>query len=274
MKNEVRSLGAVESKKDNRDFKISYAAKTNDLPEEFSLEHPEILNQGKINSCVAHSAAAISSFYKKDSNGENIKFATGFVYGYRPDKYYVGTGMMLRDALKTLKNCGNVEYKDFPGNVEMDGAQENVNKNLDRLLPLAAENKIVSYARVSDENNIKQMIFNGYPVMISILVYEEFDNEVDGYVETPKILSTSRGLHAVTIFGWTKTHWIVQNSWGEGFGDHGMCYLPFDYPIWEAWCVTDDQEVIQKPAAWWIYTVYDGLLRFFMKLYNFFSRKK
>lgn len=32
--------------------------------------------------------------------------------------------------------------------------------------------------------------------------------------------------HAVLLVGWTKTHWIIKNSWGEDWGKAGYLYLP------------------------------------------------
>ena len=36
------------------------------------------------------------------------------------------------------------------------------------------------------------------------------------------------GGHAFVIVGWEKGHWVVQNSWGNDYGDRGFCYLSFE----------------------------------------------
>jgi len=54
----------------------------------------------------------------------------------------------------------------------------------------------------------------------------------------------------MTIVGWTKdNYWIVLNSWGENYGKRGFCYIPFSYPMNEAWCIVDEiTEVMIKLA--------------------------
>lgn len=32
--------------------------------------------------------------------------------------------------------------------------------------------------------------------------------------------------HGVLLVGYNKTHWIIKNSWGTGWGDNGFCYIP------------------------------------------------
>lgn len=34
--------------------------------------------------------------------------------------------------------------------------------------------------------------------------------------------------HVVLLVGYTKTHWIIKNSWGTIWGDEGYGYIPFD----------------------------------------------
>ena len=44
------------------------------------------------------------------------------------------------------------------------------------------------------------------------------DGELDRYRE-----DTSRGGHAVCLVGYTRTHFIVRNSWGQRWGGRRLC---------------------------------------------------
>ena len=44
----------------------------------------------------------------------------------------------------------------------------------------------------------------------------------------------------MVIYGWNETGWLVQNSWGTGWGNKGRFVLPYNIPMKETWGVTDD----------------------------------
>jgi hypothetical protein len=77
----------------------------------------------------------------------------------------------------------------------------------------------------------------GWPFVIAILVEEPFERiGSDGRVPGPNPNSAILGGHAVLVVGDFVDNsfpgggcWIVQNSWGTGYGDGGYCYIPFAY---------------------------------------------
>ena len=40
---------------------------------------------------------------------------------------------------------------------------------------------------------------------------------------------SARGGHAVSIVGYTPTHFIIRNSWGTGWGHKGFAYASYEY---------------------------------------------
>ena len=76
------------------------------------------------------------------------------------------------------------------------------------------------------------------------------DVDKNNIVIIPKNLNENYvGNHAMILVGWTKDGFIMQNSWGEEYGNHGRAILPYDYPIDEAWGITiqKEKENVIKP---------------------------
>jgi C1A family cysteine protease len=53
----------------------------------------------------------------------------------------------------------------------------------------------------------------------------------------------------MVMLGWktigSKEYWICQNSWGEKWGDNGLCYVPYDYKNIDTFYIINKQ--VEKP---------------------------
>jgi hypothetical protein len=83
------------------------------------------------------------------------------------------------------------------------------------------------------ENDIKSAIQEGYPVAISLKIFDSF-NAKSGFIKRPsekQIESADFGYHAMVVVGYSDDtkFFLVRNSWGENFGDKGYCYIPYSY---------------------------------------------
>ncbi len=84
-------------------------------------------------------------------------------------------------------------------------------------------------------NSIKQCLANNLPVVIGVLVYSSFESHAvatTGYVPMPNIHSeVLLGGHALVAVGYDDSRGlvIVQNSWGNTWGDKGYGYLPYAF---------------------------------------------
>lgn len=226
------NYGCKKERKDRRDYKL--ATMTSNLyADQYKIKIPRVKNQGSINSCVAF---ALSTFLEECYKDENLKFSTGFIYGYRPDDYNQGQGMYPREAIKTLKNVGDVLEKDFNYNKEMIEIKNLVNDNLDKLIALADEFKIESYARIYNENEIKNCLIQDTLVPISIPVRGSLELDENNIIQiTDKEIT---GYHMLIIYGWNESGYLIQNSWGEDWGDSGCAILPYEYEIDSAWAIS------------------------------------
>lgn len=274
MKVEDRIFSKLKSPYDIRDYKLAYVSSPEEFPDTFELATVTIKDQGSIGSCVAHACSSIVEFHNNRQQKNPTVFSTEFIYGYRPEGYYIGEGMYPREALKTLKNLGDCPLNDLPGNNKCNIAMENVNKNIDDLKKLAAPHKISSFAKLSTNDEIKQsLISNGY-VLVSMPWHKDY--RLNKGIYTYKS-SEIRGYHAVIIYGWNKDGWLVQNSWGKYWGDKGKFIIPFDFKFTEMWAVSDDitfEDNLIKPEEENIFIkVFSGLLNIIVNIFKKIFKK-
>jgi len=259
-----RIMGCLNSPVDLRDYKTA-PSKTVNLPSDFRLvREAQVLDQGFVGSCVAHSLASMleTEFFDR--------FSTGFVYGYRPSGYSQEVGMYPREALKTLNKIGNVKFDRFEENVEMKRAKVLVDERFEDLRDVAAERKITGYARLYTENDIKSFLYNTRtPIPISISTENMKLVEGSSVLDLPKVYPKSN--HMILIVGWNELGFIVQNSWGKSWGDRGFAILPYEYKINEAWGVTLEgtpkKQEIFRPFLY-------ALREILMKIIELFKKKR
>jgi hypothetical protein len=238
---------------DIRDYKI--AATTQEFPDTFVLPEVSIKNQGSVGSCVAHACSSVVEFHNKRQENTDTVFSTEFIYGYRPLGYYVGEGMYIRNALKTLREVGDCPLTDLKGNHKCPEAMKAVEDNIEKLKDAAYPHRISTYAKISKEAEIKQALMDFGYVVVSMPWYKN-SKLVDGiYTFTSK---ETNGYHCVVIYGWNERGWLVQNSWGKLWGKKGRFVVPFDFKWSEAWAVTDEikgeGDIVRPTDNWFIRT--------------------
>ena len=257
--------GCLAPKKDLRDYRINtHIAFASELPDKFEVKHSEIKNQGGVCSCVAHSVCEVLEAI----NDNKEKYSTNWIYGYRPFGYYVGKGMYTRQACKTASDVGYVLYDDFKGNDEMNAVKETVDKNITFLKDKAKDRKTFAYASLKNREEIKKAIFmTRHPVVVCVHCCSPFivddNNEL---VYSDKF----GGYHAMVCYGWNERGLLLQNSWGENFGDHGTCILPDNYPFSEAWLIanTQDEYLVLRPKGFWLRQLLQAILNFIIRMFN------
>jgi hypothetical protein len=255
---------------DIRDYKV--AVTTKEFPETFVLPEVSVKNQGSIGSCVAHACSSVVEYHNKRQEGTNIVFSTDFIYGYRPAGYYVGEGMYIRNALKTLREVGDCPLSELHGNHECPEAMEAVEAKLDELKDAAYPHRISTYAKVSSVDEIKQALMDFGYVVVSMPWHVDY--RLDNGVYTYKS-NENRGYHCVVIYGWDERGWLVHNSWGKSWGQKGRFVVPFDFKWREAWAVTDsikgEGNIIRPTDNWFVRTfssIINKITNFFWKLIN------
>lgn len=259
-------FGANLSAPDIRDYKFAKSEISNEFPESFELRMPPVKNQGQVSSCVAHSLATIVEYYEglqDDPTGNPM--SVGYIYGNRT--LMRGKGMFMRAAMATLCAEGTVYHAEFPYNEEVPKILDMVEAAKPDLAPKALVHRPTAYIKVKSEKEIKTALMKGMPVTVSIKWYK-FSIDKNGVMH--RDTTSKPGLHCVTIYGWNKDGWKLQNSWGTYWGINGCAIYPYEYKFQESYaiadCFTADITTIQQPFAkckWFtsiwnkLYTIYN-----------------
>lgn len=232
----IESLGALFSKKDVRDYKISCASTPIEFPAEFELEMPKVKNQGKVNSCVGHSIATVIEYFNNLQQNNNEEMSVGYIYGNRTNTTYTGMGMYTRDAIAATCKYGDVTKDLFPYNEEVPEIIEKFSAQSEELFLKGQPNRFTSYYRLYTNDEIKTSLMNNGPVIFAMKWYDDI-KIVNGVITTSQ--KSDGGGHCMIIYGWNERGWKIQNSWGTFWGDKGKAILPYDIKIREAWGIID-----------------------------------
>ena len=203
---------------------------------------PPVFDQGQLGSCTANALCGIVGYDLPGFIGSRL-----FVY-YNERKLEQDipddNGAQLSDGVKTLKKCGVCSEMDWPYDISKFTQAPPKTAYINALKNKALKVKNIN----NDITSMKKALNHGYPFVVGITIYESFESESvakTGIVTMPTPDENSLGGHAVVCVGYddTKNLWIMRNSWGEGWGDGGYFYLPYEYLTnsdlaSDLWCVT------------------------------------
>ena len=238
-------LGVQPSPSDERDYRYPAYGRmvaTADMPSEYACGGIHYVDdQGAVNSCVAHSLGLVKDWQEYRESGFIARHSRQFIYANRPDSWdWHGPGMVPRFALNNLRKFGTPRENVWPGIVEY-GQEDWPDRYT--TFELAAPFKISTYVGIYHRfiPELKSAVYTTGPVLYCVPVHSNFYPDDNGVIPLPS--GTLRGYHAMAVVGWRHGLWLVQNSWGKGWGVNGRCWVPWDYPASEVWGVTDAETV-------------------------------
>lgn len=191
----------------------------------------KVKDQGQIGACTVFAISSIYEYILKRSTDEEVDLSESFVYynvRHLEGKELEDTGSSYQDVIASIGEqgiCTEVLHpytrllSEVPSDeAYLDGEQRRITKALNVNIT---------------ENDIKSALQEGYPVAISLKIFDSF-NAVSGFVKRPtekEIESADFGYHAMVVVGYSDEtkFFLVRNSWGEHFGDNGYCYIPYSY---------------------------------------------
>lgn len=191
----------------------------------------KIKDQGEIGACTVFSITSIFEYILKQNLEQETDLSESFVYynvRHKDGKENEDTGSSFQDVIRSVGDLGVCTESLHPYSTGLN-KQPTEEAYVD-----GKKRRITKALNVNiTENDIKSAIQEGYPVAVSLKIYDSF-NSTSGFVKRPtaaEVESADFGYHAMVIVGYTDEtkHFVVRNSWGERFGDNGYCYVPYSY---------------------------------------------
>lgn len=199
-----------------------------------------VRNQGRINSCTAHSTATAMYVHVFRKMKKKIPFSRLFIYyNSRAIENSIPNDIGIAHAanvLLALQRYGSPPEKSWP--------YINIEQRFDDQPPPKAFSEALNY-RYTDSTitpvprNIRafrEVLSQGKPIITGLKLYESFFDDyvtLTGQVKTPKPNGQDDFVcsHSMLIVGYNdKTKkFKVRNSWGPEWGNHGYCFIPYGY---------------------------------------------
>jgi C1A family cysteine protease len=201
---------------------------------------PPVDDQGQLSDCVADATCSSLEFVKIRNGVSYSKLSRLFLYynaRLQVQETNVDQGTYIRLAFSTLATIGTCNESTWTYDQNMVFTRPSWSSYQEAYL-----NRITSFFTVPQDivytgggllvNAIKQSLQAQHPVVFGMTVDDAYQQVgPDGVVAMPLLVRQNPGGHCQMICGYdnNKQTWIVQNSWGTGWGDNGFCYCPWTY---------------------------------------------
>jgi len=242
--------GWVPDLPDHRDLMYAAIRKApRKLPKSIDLRPgcSPVENQGQLGSCGSNALVGALEFLEIKDKRTPVDLSRLFIY-YNT-RVIEGTvdndsGIMIRDGVKTLVNQGVCPEQDWPYVIK-----QFTQKPSPVCYKEALDHQVISYHRISNLNEMKACLADGFPFVFGFTVYDGFESDQvakTGVLNMPKPGEQEVGGHAVMGVGYddAQQRLIVRNSWGADWGMSGYFTMPYAYV--ESRDLSDDFWTIRK----------------------------
>lgn len=227
-----------KDKKDIRDLKFKTYNKFKELPIKFNLKDtgclPDSLNQLTLGSCTANSASNALRFCLRKHKKPDFQPSRLYIYYFSrflENTVNEDSGVSIKTTMKAIHLYGVCSSKELPYDIA------NFKKKPKQILITKGKSYIETFTYLNlnqNELELKNALYQGYPIICGILVYETFESEETlktGIVNLPKDNEMLYGGHCILLIGYDdeKQLFIFQNSWGDEVGIDGCFTIPYKY---------------------------------------------
>lgn len=217
--------------------KLTYHPSLNDFKYvDLRSKCPQVYDQGKLGSCTANSTCAAYCFEMMKQGEPCVEMSR--LYLYYCSREMEGnvdqdSGAELKDVIYVTENTGMCIESLWPYDITKFS-----DKPTDVCYEDSKLHKTIKGERIQQtDNDLKQCLVDGFPVVFGFSVYESFETEQvakTGIVPMPDTNNEKLlGGHAVMLVGFTQIdgqdYYIVRNSWGTEWGDKGYFYMRPEY---------------------------------------------
>jgi hypothetical protein len=153
------------------------------------------------------------------------------VYATRPTTFIERDGTWLTAALDIARKFGVVTESVLRFENPASTPELYTQGTEETFYALAAQRRIACYFNLGrSQATWRSWIANHGPILTRLDVDSSWDNAtaMHGHLGAYDAANT-RGGHCVVLVGYTPDHFIVRNSWGKGWGDHGFAYASEKY---------------------------------------------
>lgn len=208
---------------------------------------PPVVDQGSLGSCTANAAAGLLGYFQKRSFGKTDSASRLFIYKATRNlmRAHGDTGAYIRTTMGSLALFGAPPEKYWgynPASLDLEPPAF--------CYSFAQNYQALKYFRLDEAlkapsetlSNIRGTLSQGLPAMFGFSVYNSIRSVgADGRIPFPSPGESLLGGHAVLAVGYDDSlkigsstgAFIIRNSWGETWGNHGYGYLPYDYLLKE-----------------------------------------
>ncbi len=256
------ALGACRDDAANDDFeRRPFTLRSRALPAAVDLRPwmTKVEDQGALGSCTSNALVGALEYLVRRETGREVDLSRLFVYYNQrlwDDCVRDDAGAAIAVGIRVLARLGVPTERSWP-----------YDRNLFAVQPPEAVYREASELQATDwwsvpidAAAIRSCLAAGFPIVFGTRCTESFMHvPANGVVPLPRAGESAQwkhGRHALLLVGYDDAarHFVIRNSWGADWGDHGYGYLPYEWvlnPDWTrtAWAIRLTERAELAPTA-------------------------